>query len=132
MIEEATSLLTGASFFFFSLDGLEENFKKSIEAIKNVQHFSLSFRESGENDKLRQIIQELISNYKSANEATTVNNYIGSYFDFIINYLSNLTLLQQGAVAHISASFFIFFCLNSILSAIFGDFLITYFKLEEK
>lgn len=62
----------------------------------------------------------------------SMNNYIGSYFDFIINYLSNLTLLQQGAVAHISASFFIFFCLNSILSAIFGDFLITYFKLEEK
>jgi hypothetical protein len=61
-----------------------------------------------------------------------MNNYIGSYFDFLNNFLSNLTLLQKGAVAHIIASIFIIFCLFSILSAVFGDFLITYFKLEEK
>lgn len=103
---------------------IKVNQEALLDAVKNVQT---------ESDKLRQIIQEAISNSgKGSGSGGSMNNFIGSYFDFLNNFLSNLTLLQKGAVAHIIASIFIIFCLFSILSAVFGDFLITYFKLEEK
>jgi hypothetical protein len=106
---------------------IKVNQEALLDAVKNVQT---------ESDKLRQIILlrvEAISNSgKGSGSGGSMNNFIGSYFDFLNNFLSNLTLLQKGAVAHIIASIFIIFCLFSILSAVFGDFLITYFKLEEK
>jgi len=106
---------------------IKVNQEALLDAVKNVQT---------ESDKLRQIILlrvEAISNSgKGSGSGGSMNNFIGSYFDFLNNFLSNLTLLQKGAVAHIIASIFIIFCLFSILCAVFGDFLITYFKLEEK
>lgn len=49
--------------------------------------------------------------------------------------MSLLTLIQALPFrdgAHIMASLLIIWCLFSILSAVFGEYLITYFKLEEK
>lgn len=46
--------------------------------------------------------------------------------------LSNLSTEQLGALSHLLAAIFILFCVFSIIIVIYGEFLLNYFKLEEK
>ena len=48
------------------------------------------------------------------------------------DYLSTLSITEICLVINISSSIFIFTCLVSIIFAVYGNFLIERFKLEEK
>lgn len=47
-------------------------------------------------------------------------------------FLSTLSTEQIGALGHLWIFFFILMCLFSLISVFYGDWLIRYFKLEEK
>ena len=57
---------------------------------------------------------------------------ISSFYENLSNFISHLTFEQLLAVAHISSSIFIFILLLNIISVIYSDFLLNYFKIEEK
>lgn len=63
------------------------------------------------------------------------SNVLGFVNDAIINlreFYSTLELEQIIALTNLSAYIFIFFCLTTIISIIYSDFLINYFNLETK
>jgi len=59
------------------------------------------------------------------------NNYLDNIFQFR-DLFSSYNTAELGNIGHIFACFFIFGCLFDIAIAYYGDFLIVYFKLEEK
>lgn len=48
------------------------------------------------------------------------------------NLISNLSIEQLGAFAHLLSALTIFFCLSIIISIVYSDFLLKYLKIEEK
>lgn len=59
------------------------------------------------------------------------DNQFNSVFEFR-DFFGSYTTAQLGAIGHIFACIFIFGCLFDITVAYYGDYLIIYFKLEEK
>lgn len=53
------------------------------------------------------------------------------YFDYL-NFLTTISTLQKLALGHMLLFIFILLCLSSIISIIYGDMLLIYFKIEEK
>ena len=77
------------------------------------------------------ILWNIFDNRKSGNNFLD-NSGLNDFINSINNFLSSLSHEQLGAVLHISGSIAILYCVISIISIIFGDRLIIYFKLEEK
>jgi len=56
----------------------------------------------------------------------------GNYIDAVFNFFDSYTTAQLSALGYIFACIFIFGCLSGIAIAFYGDYLINYYKLEEK
>ena len=56
----------------------------------------------------------------------------GNYIDGVFNFFDSYTTAPNCAVGHIFACNFIFGCLYGITIAFYGNYLINYYKLEEK
>jgi len=113
--------------FLKSLDTTSTDFKNKIEY--HVNNFLK------ENDKTQNLIDEFLSLFIDKDKF--IDN--GSWFQDInllmdkwYNILSNLTIEQLGAFAHILSALTIFFCLSTVISIVYSDFLINYLKIEEK
>jgi hypothetical protein len=86
---------------------------------------------------MQQTIQEILKYFNDDN-----NKFLGEninlfeiWKNFINNwsvFISNLTFEQLIAVTHLTSSICILFNILTILSILFGDKLINYFKLEER
>lgn len=81
---------------------------------------------------MRETIQELIEiiNKKiiSFLHQEEITDLIASWYEM----LSHLSTAQLGALTHLFSSVFILTCLFSIISVVYGDFLLNYLKLEVK
>jgi hypothetical protein len=85
---------------------------------------------------MQNMISEIIKFFNDNNKFTGDNRNI---FEFLTNFIKNwnkmlstLTFEQLVAVAHLSSAICILVFLLSIISILFGDQLILYFKLEER
>ena len=73
------------------------------------------------------VINEINKLVDKINRSGSNNNSLNNIFDF-----SSYTTAELGAISHIFACIFIFGCLFDIAVAYYGDYLIIYYKLEEK
>ena len=74
------------------------------------------------------VIDEINKLMDKVNNGSGSNkNFLNNIFDF-----TSYTTAQLGAISHIFACIFIFGCLFDIAIAYYGDYLIIYYKLEEK
>nr|YP_009710596.1 hypothetical protein [Amanita bisporigera]QFZ98545.1 hypothetical protein [Amanita bisporigera] len=84
-------------------------------------------------DSIKTIIDIIKDN---SNKFLSDNNNIFELFNHFINNIqdvySNLSLLQVSAITHIICSIFILVSIFNISSVLLSDFLIEFFKLEEK
>jgi hypothetical protein len=93
-----------------------ENFNSETENMHNMISDILKYFNDNSHKFLGDNIFEFFTNY--------VNN--------LNKFFSTLSFEQYSAVAHLSSAICILVFLFSILSILFGDFLINYFKIEEK
>jgi hypothetical protein len=75
---------------------------------------------------IKDLIEKLIGGGSDSN-----SNFI-NYKIELNNFLSTLSTQQLGALGHLSLSIFILLCIISVITIIYGDYLIRYLKLEEK
>ena len=95
-----------------------ENNNRAVEG--NVESVNKSISE------LMKEINELMDKV-DWNQGSKGNSLNGIY-DLFASYSST----QLGGLAHILLYIFVYFCVSDILTTYYGNYLITYFKLEEK
>jgi hypothetical protein len=105
--------------------------KTSIDSQNKIEYHTNNF--ITENEKTQNLIEDFISLFIDKNK------FIGNNFpdiDLLINkwnnLISNLSIEQLGAFAHLLSALTIFFCLSTIISIVYSDFLLKYLKIEEK
>jgi hypothetical protein len=144
-IEELNNEITKNKVEYFrkSLEESRDKISNNVESIKNLEVKSSDQKEvlsshldklSNENEKMNNIINEIIDFFKVSNKFIG-DNIIEFVTNFIENWnkmLSTLSFEQLVAVAHLSASLCILINLFNIISVLFGNQLINYFKLEER
>jgi hypothetical protein len=123
-----------------TLEESNQNSNREIELLKSLDTTSTDFKNKieyhannflKENEKSKNLIDEFLSLFKDKDKF--IDN--GSWFQDInllmdkgYNILSNLTIEQLGAFAHILSALTIFLCLSTVISIVYSDFL----KIEEK
>jgi hypothetical protein len=80
----------------------------------------------------KEMIEKLIGSGSGSNSDLNFIDNINNFWINYNNFLITLSTQQKGALAHLLVSIFILWCLISIIIIIYGDYLIKYFKLEEK
>lgn len=75
-----------------------------------------------------ELVQKALDLCKNARN----NLWDGNIFDNINSFYSQLTFEQLWAVSHICACIFIFILLFNIITIIYSDYLLKYFKIEDK
>lgn len=121
-----------------------DNANHQRELIQNLHANDLGSTTDAEYH-LTEIIKEARKGGKTINEIVELisskKNFISdkSWIDTIKNFLEewnkflfSLSTEQLGAFAHIISALLILWCLFSIFIIVYSDFLIKYFKLEEK
>lgn len=120
MQQNSNNNLSGNTEYFEELRKISESLKDSINQTSSELETSKGILEQ---------IGDIIENIKGIVESK------GNISDIISNYneiLSTLTVTELGALGHLLAAIFILLCLSSIIAIIYGDFLINYFKMEDK
>ena len=85
--------------------------------------------------KLLETSQEIIRILNEKNKFLNNQNMFDLFKDlinFFNNLYANMNLEQISALMHLSSSILILVLLSSVMGIIYGDFLIKYFRLEEK
>jgi len=72
------------------------------------------------------------NNYIGSNYLEWIQNYIQGFMDSWNGFVHQLTIEQYVSVVHIITSITLLTCLFNIIIIIYSDFLINYFKIEEK
>ena len=81
------------------------------------------------------IINQIVDLFKPKGTGTNLVDPLGSIIKLINNYtemISQLNITELGALTHILSSLFILLCLLTIMAIVYSNFLLTYFKIEEK
>src|SRR6266571_1792527 len=130
-------------YFRKSLEESRDKITNNVETIQNLEVKSNEQKEvlnshldklTNENEKMHNVINEIIDFFKVSNKFLG-DNIIEFITNFIENWnkmLSTLSFEQLVAVAHLSASLCILINLFNIISVLFGNQLINYFKIEER
>lgn len=128
---------------------LEESQNKIMTEVETIQNLEVKTNEqkevlsshldnlTNENEKMQNMMTEIIKYFKDISNSKFVNNnnIIDFFTDYVNNFnkfLSTLSFEQYGAVAHLSSAICMLVFLISIISILFGDQFINYFKLEER
>ena len=83
-------------------------------------------------DKTSETVNKIVDTIKN-NKGS--NNFTDLFVDIFKNwsdFLKSLTFEQLNALSHILAALLVLLCLIDIILVIYNDFLITFFKLEER
>jgi len=108
-------------------DQIRENLTNQLN--QQVNKLNTDINEVNNNlDKLIEIITKSSSSNNFNESINDIHNYLNLYKE----YLTTLNIDQLYALSHISISIFILFCLWSIISLFYGNYLIKYFNLETK
>lgn len=115
-------------------EDLANSLKDSImtedsESIKSIKSDIARIREKFQThtEKFEKDMSEFLKD-----DSDTTNNLISDFWGNIQNFFNSLTTTELGAVVHVLVGISVYFALFNMISAICGDFLITYFKLETK
>jgi hypothetical protein len=87
-------------------------------------------------DALNDILKEILGK-SSGSKGSTQSGFIDmnsstDYYHQIQSLIDNLSLTQKGALANILFSIVCLYSFISIIGVLFGDYLLDYFKLEQK
>src|SRR3979411_440646 len=127
-----------------NLNECHKNASKEIDLLTEVDKNNSTYKNDieyhvnnyiKENEKAQNFIDDFISHFIDKNKFIGDINWIENIKLFNNNlnkYISQLNFEQLGAFVHLSTSIFMLFCLLSIITIIYSDFLINYFKLEDK
>src|SRR5947209_1328118 len=74
----------------------------------------------------------VIDEIKLRDKMDSISKPNGNSLNGIFSLLDSYNTCQLGALGHIFACIFIFGCVSYIAIAFYGDYLINYYKLEEK
>jgi hypothetical protein len=127
---------------------LEESQNKVLKEVETIQKLEVKTDEqkevlnshlenfNSETENMQNMISEILKYFNDDNN----NKFLGdSLFEFFTNYINNLNKFlstlsfeQYSAVAHLSSAICMLVFLLSIISILFGDSIIKYFKLEDK
>lgn len=81
-------------------------------------------------------MQDLIDFFISKTSGGKGSSFLGDFnLDFFVKLnelVSGLSIEQTLSFIHISGALTILFCLSSIISVLWGNFLIEYFRLDER
>jgi hypothetical protein len=131
-------------YFRKSLEEVQTKILTEVETIQNLENQNIEQKEilnshlnniNKEHENMHQTIQEILKYFNDDNNKFLGDNIIEIWKNFINNwsaFISNLTFEQLISVAHLTSSICILFNILTILSILFGDKLINYFKLEER
>jgi hypothetical protein len=123
------------------LSDIQNNYcKKHAEITDNENSKSLfeSYKEEFGNafNKAKEVCDNIDKKYNnsdnSINKLSNDDNYIIKLINEFKDYLSNLSITEICLVINISSCLFILTCLVTILLAVYGNFIINKFSLEEK
>ena len=99
-------------------------------------HFENIIKESEKGYKIIKEFMDWVYNSNNGNKCSNnPSSWIDSFKEFLNEwnaFISTLTLEQLGALAHLLSAISIFFCLSSIITIIYSNMLLNYFKIEEK
>jgi hypothetical protein len=127
-----------------NLNECHKNASKEIDLLKEVDKSNSTYKNDieyhvnnyiTENEKAQNFIEDFLSNLIDKNKIIGDVNWIENiklFNDNLNKYISQLNFQQLGAFVHLSTSIFMLLCLLSIITIIYSDFLINYFKIEEK
>lgn len=108
-----------------------EHYHHDVIRMKNIINSSQDTQALDANCKnMEKSITEAIKELGDLSEKFSSNNDITKNFNF--DFLSQLSIQQQGAAVHIFLSLYILSCMLDVALVIYGDKLIIYLKLEEK
>lgn len=112
-----------------------------VEKLKNINpespsaktdfkyHLDQFISEADKNNKTFQEIMDIINKRnKFLPSPGGLNDLVASWYEM----LSHLSTAQLGALTHLFSSLFILSCLFTIMSVVYGDFLLDYLKLEAR
>jgi|SRR5882672_3044889 len=111
---------------------VEEETRNNIISEINSKINNLSQNINFSNNKLSEIIDTILNNNSGEGSNSMFIDQINYFIIAYKNFLDTLTLMQKGAIAHISMSFFILFCLFSLIGIFYGDSLIRHLRLEDR
>ncbi len=132
----------------FYRSSLEESQNKIMSEVENIEQLVTKNNEqkevlsshldnlNKETDNMQNMISDILKYFNDNDN----NKFMGeNIFELLTNYINNLnkflstlTFEQYSAVAHLSSAICMLVFLFSILSILFGDQFINYFKLEER
>jgi len=127
-----------------NLNECHKNASKEIDLLTEVDKNNSTYKNDieyhvnnyiKENEKAQNFIDDFIFHLIDKNKFIGDINWIENIKLFNNNlnkYISQLNFEQLGAFVHLSTSIFMLLCLLSIITIIYSDFLINYFKLEDK
>ena len=108
-----------------------EHYHHDVIRMKNIINSSQDTQALDANCKnMEKSITEAIKELGDLSEKFSSNNDITKNFNF--DFLSQLSIQQQGAAVHIFLSLYILSCMLDVALVIYGDKLIIYLKLEDK
>ncbi len=145
-IDELKNELTKNKVEYFRTS-LEESHSKVMKEVESIQKLEVKSNEqkevlkshldnfNSETDNMQNMISDIIKYFNDNN-----NKFLGeNIFDFFTNYINNLNKFlstlsfeQYSAIAHLSSAICMLVFLLSIISILFGDQFIKYFKIEER
>ncbi len=147
-IDELKNEITKTKVEYFR-SSLDESHSKITQQLETIQKLEIKSNDqkailnsqleelNTENENMQNMVNEIIKYFNDDNNNNFLNihNIIDLFTNFIENWyklFSTLSFEQQYAIFHLSASLCILINLFNIISVLFGDQLINYFKLEER
>nr|YP_010192437.1 hypothetical protein LK379_mgp15 [Amanita sinensis]QZN08174.1 hypothetical protein [Amanita sinensis] len=124
-----------------NLNECNQNATKEIELLKTLENNQNNNIEYHINNYLKAknkaqiLIEEFLVGFNDKNNFIGDNNFfenIKIFIEKLNEIIPQLNIEQLGALSHLSASIFMLLCLLSIISIIYSDYLLNYFKIEEK
>jgi hypothetical protein len=137
---------TKVEYFRTSLDDSHSKLIKEVETIKQLEVNNNEQKEvlkshienfNQETDNMHNLISDIIKFFndnsnKFIGDKTNIIEFFSNYIKNWNNLLSSLNFDQLVAIAHITSSICILINIFAIISILFGDKLIIYFKIEER
>ncbi|SRR6266568_343405 len=138
---------TKVEYYRTSLEESQNKLTNELESIEQLVNKNNDQKEilsshldnlNKENDNMQNMISDILKYFKDNDNNKFIgdnNNIIEFFTNYIENFnkfLSTLSFEQLIAVAHLTSTICILINIFTIISILFGDQLINYFKLEER
>jgi hypothetical protein len=133
-------------YFRTSLEEVENKIVKELETVNKLDLQSNTEKDllnshlnniNTENENMQQMISDILTYFndndnKFLGDNINLLDFFKNFINNWSNFITNLSFEQLIAITHLTSSICILFNILTIISILFGDKLIIYFKLEER